>query len=158
MSGLDLNKMDLFAKKTPKMAPKPIDVMPATPKMVEEAIQKFDEEVVVEKKVQPRVEVKIQKPAPVVKNIIQNESRAKFDKFVPVTARISENEYMELKRVENQIMRNRSKGNFENRERITFNSVVRCLISNFLDKSENIDLSEINNEAELNERIRAMFQ
>ena len=153
MSGLDLEKMNLFSKKTPKPAPKPIEAMPATPKNVAKAVEQFDEEEFVEVKVQ----APIKKAAPMVQKRPQNESRAKFDKFIPITTRISEDEYMGLKGVENTIMRSRSKGNTEGRERITFNSVMRCLVTNFLEKSEGMDLSEIQNEAELNDRIKAMF-
>lgn len=157
MSGLDLNKMDLFSKKAPKAPPKPIEVTPTTTKGIEESIQKFDaEEVIV-----PKQQKAIQTPTPKITSkpqiVTKVESRAKFDKFVPVTTRISEDEYMGLKRVENQIMRNRSKTNSENRERITFNSVMRCLVANFLEKSDDIDLSEIQNEEILNERIKAIF-
>jgi hypothetical protein len=149
--------MDLFAKKAPKASPKPIEVVPATPRAIEESARKFDEEKELEVNLK-KAEKSIAPRAIVQPQIIaKNESRAKYDKFVPVTTRISEDEYMGLKRVENQIMRNRSKANPENRERITFNSVMRCLVANFLERSDDINLSEIQNEEILNERIKEMF-
>ena len=151
MSGLDAKSFDLFSKKPKTAPPKPIEVKPATPMNVQKAVEEFDaeEEVV--------VKAPVRKVAPIASKKLPVKSKAKFDTFVPVTTRISQEEYMGLKGVENTIMRSRTKGNTEGRERITFNSVMRCLIANFLENSENMDLAEINNEAELNERIKAMF-
>ena len=151
MSGLDAKNFDLFSKKPKAAPPKPIEVKPATPVNVQKAVEEFDteEELV--------LKAPVKKVAPIPPKKVQVQSKAKFDTFVPVTTRISQEEYMGLKGVENTIMRSRSKGNSENRERITFNSVMRCLVANFLENSESMNLAEINNEAELNERIKAMF-
>lgn len=152
MSGLDAKNFDLFSKKPKAAPPKPIEVKPATPVNVQKAVEEFDaEEGVV-------VKAPVKKVAQIAHKKIQVQSKAKFDTYVPVTTRISQEEYMGLKGVENTIMRSRTKGNSENRERITFNSVMRCLVKNFLEKSESTDLSEIQNEEELNDRIKAMFQ
>ena len=151
MSGLDAKSFDLFSKKPKAAPPKPIEVKPATTANVQKAVEEFDAE---EEAV---VKAQVKKVNPIAQRKVPVQSKAKFDTFVPVTTRISQEEYMGLKGVENTIMRSRTKGNSENRERITFNSVMRCLVKNFLEKSESSDLSEIQNEEELNERIREMF-
>lgn len=158
MSGLDISKMDLFGKKTLNTPQKPIEVLPVSSKVIQESVKKFDDEKIIQTTAKEFDKSQSNKLTSNPQVSVKNESRAKYDKFVPVTTRISENEYMDLKRVENQIMRNRSKTNAENRERITFNSVMRCLVSNFLLRSDDIDLSEIQNEEILNERITSMFQ
>jgi hypothetical protein len=158
MSGLDLEKMNLFSKKTPKITQKPIEAMPATSKNLKKAIENFEDEEVIKSSSQSLHQpLKVNAPVMNIPRSQPFESKAKFDKFIPITTRISQEEYMELKGIENTIMRSRSKGNNINRERITFNSVMRCLVKNFLEKSDAIDFSEINNEQELNERIKKML-
>ena len=86
-------------------------------------------------------------------------SLMKFETFVPLTFRIAEEHDLELKKIEHTIMRNRKKGlNTENRERITTNSVVRAMISNFLERAGDLDLSNIDNEEMLKERIEKIFK
>ena len=56
-------------------------------------------------------------------------------------------------------MRNRRKGqNADSRERITSNTVVRALIANFLDRVGDMDLSGIDNEEMLKERMEKVFK
>jgi hypothetical protein len=57
------------------------------------------------------------------------------------------------------IMRNRRKGqNTDSRERITSNTVVRALIANFLERVGDMDLSNIDNEEILRERMEKVFK
>lgn len=44
------------------------------------------------------------------------------------------------------------------RERITANSIIRCLIGNFLEKSPLFNLEGINNETELYKRVKRLFK
>ena len=86
-------------------------------------------------------------------------SKMKYESFVPLTFRITETQDLELKKIEHMIMRNRKKGvNSESRERITTNTVVRALIANFLDRAGDLDLSNIDNEEMLKERMEKVFK
>lgn len=131
MSGLNLDTMDLFNKKS-KPVMKPIEVS------------------------EPKSSAKI----PVSEKEVSDSSSAipKFEKFTPVTARISEENYIELKRIESLIMRSRTRSPGKRRERITANSVLRCLVSSFVERIEDIDLSEIHNESVLSQRIDGLFK
>ena len=83
----------------------------------------------------------------------------KFETFVAPTFRIPEEHDLELKKIEHTIMRNRKKGlNTENRERITTNTVVRAMIANFLERAGDLDLSNIDNEEMLKERLEKVFK
>jgi hypothetical protein len=83
----------------------------------------------------------------------------KFETFVAPTFRIPEAHDLELKKIEHTIMRNRKKGlNTESRERITTNSVVRAMIANFLDRAGDLDLSNIDNEEMLKERLEKVYK
>lgn len=144
--GLNVDGMDLFGGKKankPKIKPvvvkKPISVVEEAEE-VREQKQEIIEPVISQNKRQVKV-----------------KSKAKFDKFTPVTARITEDLYMDLKTLENRIMRSRSKSTNLKRERITTNSVLRCLISSFLERTEDLDISEIQNEEILADRIEKLF-
>lgn len=164
MSGLDKNSFDLFAPKKATSAPKPMVTKPATPKIIEEEITNFDEEMALEEAIEEKVVEIKSVPKTVVKTPFKAktktkfESKAKFDKFNPITIRMSDEEVMGLKQLENEIMRNRSRNTTEYKERITVNSIVRCLVSNFLENAESGNFSEIQNEEVLNERIKALFR
>jgi hypothetical protein len=83
----------------------------------------------------------------------------KFETFAAPTFRIPQEHDFELKRIEQTIMRNRKKGqNTDSRERITSNTVVRALIANFLDRVGDMDLSNIDNEEMLRERMERVFK
>lgn len=83
----------------------------------------------------------------------------KFETFAAPTFRIPEEHDFELKKIENFIMKNRKKGvNTASRERITTNSVVRALIANFLERAGDLDLSNIDNEEMLQERMEKVFK
>ena len=86
-------------------------------------------------------------------------SKMKYESFIPLTFRITENQDLELKKIEHMIMRNRKKGvNADSRERITTNTVVRAVLANFLDRAGDLDLSNIDNEEMLRERIEKVFK
>jgi hypothetical protein len=83
----------------------------------------------------------------------------KFETFVAPTFRIPESHDLELKKIEHFIMRNRKKGaNIDSRERITTNTVVRAMIANFLERAGDMDLSNIDNEEMLKERMEKIFK
>lgn len=83
----------------------------------------------------------------------------KFETFVAPTFRIPEDHDLELKKIEHFIMRNRKKGsNADTRERITTNTVVRAMIANFLERAGDLDLSGIDNEEMLKDRMEKIFK
>ncbi len=83
----------------------------------------------------------------------------KFETFVAPTFRIPEQHDLELKKIEHFIMRNRKKGNnSDSRERITTNTVVRAMIANFLERAGDLDLSNIDNEEALKDRMEKIFK
>jgi hypothetical protein len=83
----------------------------------------------------------------------------KFETFVAPTFRIPEQHDLELKKIEHFIMRNRKKGNnSDSRERITTNTVVRAMIANFLERAGDMDLSNIDNEEMLKDRMEKVFK
>ena len=83
----------------------------------------------------------------------------KFETFVAPTFRIPEQHDLELKKIEHFIMRNRKKGNnADSRERITTNTVVRAMIANFLERAGDLDLSNIDNEEMLKDRMEKIFK
>jgi hypothetical protein len=83
----------------------------------------------------------------------------KFETFVAPTFRIPESHDLELKKIEHFIMRNRKKGaNIDSRERITTNTVVRAMIANFLERAGDLDLSNIDNEEMLKERLEKVYK
>ena len=150
---LDMANFDLFSKNKQNIIQKPIVA----------AIKIEDQEI---ETTQGKVEMKRQEVAPVIQEIKANEQvqtigenkSPKYETFLPVTARILEAHALELKKIENTIMRNRKKAPCSDRERITVNTVMRCLISNFLERAGDLDLSNIDNETELNERLEKAFK
>lgn len=82
----------------------------------------------------------------------------KYESFLPVTLRLKEENFMDLKHIENSIMRSRSKTGNEDRERITSNSILRCLVTSFIDRIDLFDFEEIDNEEILNQRIQKIFK
>ncbi len=90
---------------------------------------------------------------------LDNAPLRKFETFVAPTFRIPEQHDLELKKIEHFIMRNRKKGNnADSRERITTNTVVRAMIANFLERAGDLDLSNIDNEEMLKERLEKVFK
>jgi hypothetical protein len=183
---LDVNNFNLFAKKSsPKPAPMPI--ASTTKEVIEKEIEKFDAEIVEAPIVLANSNNQTIEIAPVVKaveierfedvrpamvnvsaqmnnykNIEKNKETSplrKFETFAAPTFRIPQEHDFELKRIEQTIMRNRRKGqNTDSRERITSNTVVRALIANFLDRVGDMDLSNIDNEEMLKERMERVFK
>lgn len=152
---LDMANFDLFSKNKQNIIQKPIV-----------AALKIEEK---EKEIEPiqgKVEMKREEVVPVFHEIKANEQvqiieankSPKYETFLPVTARILEAHALELKKIENTIMRNRKKAPSSDRERITVNTVMRCLISNFLERAGDLDLTNIDNETELNERLEKVFK
>ena len=150
---LDMANFDLFSKNKQNIIQKPIVA----------AIKIEDQEI---ETTQGKVEMKREEVAPVIQEIKANEQvqtigenkSPKYETFLPVTARILEAHALELKKIENTIMRNRKKAPCSDRERITVNTVMRGLISNFLERAGDLDLSNIDNETELNERLEKAFK
>lgn len=183
MSGLDVNNFNLFAKKA---SAKPIPAAVNSKEIIEKEIEIFDNEVgeapvestkIINKPMDlapsiKAVEIERFQDAPQtmanitsnnhVKNIEKNKeitSLRKFETFAAPTFRIPQEHDLELKRIEQMIMRNRRKGqNIDSRERITSNTVVRALIANFLDRVGDMDLSNIDNEEMLKERMEKVFK
>jgi hypothetical protein len=112
-------------------------------------------EPVIEQTVKP---VKVESFVSSMKEASDESKVAKYETFLPVTARIPESQSMELKRMENTIMRSRSKSSNNDRERITVNSIMRCMITNFLERAGDLDLSDIDNEEMLRERMEKAFK
>ena len=172
MSGLDVNNFNLFAKKSsPKPSPVPVAV--TKDEVIEENLEKFQEEMIETAPIIKSVEIEkneLVRPAMInvsptmnsYRNIEKNKdtsSLRKFETFSAPTFRIPQEHDLELKRVEQNIMRNRRKGqNIDSRERITSNTVVRALIANFLDRVGDMDLSNIDNEEMLKERMEKVFK
>ncbi len=183
---LDVNNFNLFAKKS-SQKPAPIPVAATSKEVEEKEIEKFDDEIVETPiilansnsqtiEIPPVIKaVEIERfedirPAMVnvsthlnnYKNIEKNKETTtlrKFETFAAPTFRIPQEHDFELKRIEQTIMRNRKKGqNVDSRERITSNTVVRALIANFLDRVGDMDLSNIDNEEVLRERMEKVFK
>lgn len=151
MSGLNLDSMDLFNKKTvTKRSQVPVNNL-----KIEDEVEKLEP---VKVKAISRVEEESPtEERPVLKKS-KFKSKSKYDKYTPVTTRIGEDLYMELKKIENHIMRSRSKKSSFERERITSNSILRCLIASFIEREELIDFSEVQNEKILSDRIESIFR
>ena len=186
MSGLDVNNFNLFAKKSPtKTAPTPVAA--TTKEVVEREIEKFETEIIEAPMTLTNNNNQSIEIAPVIKaveierfedvrptmvNVSSNMNTyktseknketttlRKFETFAAPTFRIPQDHDFELKRIEQTIMRNRRKGqNTDSRERITSNTVVRALIANFLDRVGDMDLSNIDNEEMLKERMEKVFK
>ena len=184
MSGLDVNNFNLFAKKTSQ---KPVPVAATSKEVIEKEIEKFEAEIIeapmnlsntnnqtieippvikaveIERfeDVRPTM-VNVSSQVNNYKNVEKNKeitTLRKFETFAAPTFRIPQEHDFELKRIEQTIMRNRRKGqNADSRERITSNTVVRALIANFLDRVGDLDLSNIDNEEMLKERIEKVFK
>jgi hypothetical protein len=179
MSGLNVDNFNLFAKK-PAAKPAPLPVAATSQAVVEKEIEKFDLEtieapVVLAPTHQPMVEIErfeevrpnittvnVSSTTNTYKTVEKNKETTglrKFETFAAPTFRIPQDHDFELKRIEQMIMRNRKKGqNSDSRERITSNTVVRALIANFLDRVGDMDLSNIDNEEVLRERMEKVFK
>lgn len=150
---LDMANFDLFSKNKQNIIQKPIVT---SLKIEEKEIET----------IQDKVEVRREEAPPVIHEnmvkeqiqMVEENKSPKYETFLPVTARILEAHALELKKIENTIMRNRKKESNSSRERITVNTVMRCLISNFLERAGDLDLSNIDNETELNERLEKAFK
>lgn len=161
---IDMQNFDLFNKKKNPIAPKPVVV---TPTIIENPIIEEDEGIEIDLSPvhsdlvnEPVLEVsKPQVRVSEYKELATDENKtAKYETFLPLTARIVESQVMELKKLENQIMRSRSKSSKNDRERITVNTIMRCMISNFLERAGDLDLSSIDNEEILKERMEKAFK
>ncbi len=170
---LDVENFNLFGKKSNKTPARPIAVPVTSAKVVEEEINKFDAEIERFEEIQlaPVMDIEsFEKPMNTVIKAAELTLRApeknkddaplrKFETFVAPTFRIPEAHDLELKKIEHFIMRNRKKGNnADSRERITTNTVVRAMIANFLERAGDMDLSNIDNEEMLKERMEKVFK
>jgi len=101
----------------------------------------------------------LEKASETVKKIKIVESRANYEKLYPMALRVTSEQNLELKRLETLIMRNRVRDpeNTE-RERITANTIIRALLSNFINRSDDIDFSDIDNEEDLTSKIEKIFK
>lgn len=184
---LDVSNFDLFAKKT-KAAPLPLKpiakpVVEVTPEAIETPVlEAAPQEVLPQVEAQVETfERKIEEPRhtrplqdlltetfQTNQNVaeerkpdsftLREESKAKYETFLPITSRVREEDVQTLKKIENTIMRGRRKGGSESRERITTNSILRCVIANFLERANDLDLTNIENEAELKIRLDKAFK
>jgi hypothetical protein len=151
---IDKSSFDLFSKKTPETkAPEIQKIFEAqTPKVTERTV----EMPVVKNTIEERSFVPKVKNKMISKKI---EIRTnKYESFLPVTLRLKEENFMDLKHIENSIMRSRSKVTSEDRERITSNSILRCLVTSFIDRADLFDFEDIDNEIILNQRIQKLFK
>lgn len=185
MSGLNVDNFNLFAKKpSTKAAPRPVAI--TSEEVIEKEIKNFDSETknaspivessnIEQKEIIPTINaVEIErfddvKPVVLsssstntVKHIEKSKEQTtlrKFETFATPTFRIPEEHDFELKRIEQTIMRNRKKGQvIEGRERITSNTVVRALLANFMERVGDMDLTNIDNEEMLKERMEKIFK
>lgn len=152
---IDKSSFDLFNKKpvenkAPEVAvqktyeaqsPKPVETVMAIPAKI----------IYEEKTVAPKIKNKATYKRIEIKT-------NKYESFLPVTLRLKEENFMDLKHIENSIMRSRSKTGNEDRERITSNSILRCLVTSFIDRVDLLDFEEIDNEEILNQRIQKLFK
>jgi hypothetical protein len=156
---IDKSSFDLFSKKipenkyndtkTPEVQNSYVAQAPSvTEKTVEIPVVK---NIIEERPAVPKVKNKI-----ITKKI---EIRTnKYESFLPVTLRLKEENFMDLKHIENSIMRSRAKTTNEDRERITSNSILRCLVTSFIDRADLFDFEDIDNEVILNQRIQKLFK
>jgi hypothetical protein len=183
---LDVNNFNLFAKKSSAKAV-PMPIAATSNEVIENEIEKFDAELVEAPVMLTNNNNQTVEIAPVIKaveierfedvrpvmvnvstqvnnyknieKIKETTTLRKFETFAAPTFRIPQEHDFELKRIEQTIMRNRRKGqNTDSRERITSNTVVRALIANFLDRVGDMDLSNIDNEDVLRERMEKVFK
>lgn len=159
MSGLDTTNFDLFAKKPKKTNPLQQLVSEET-KSNDETIEVKKDEIANEK-LEHTTEVSNTRSKPLAhvndKYINNDKKIAKFETFKHVGVRITDEQELELKRIEQYIMRNRTKNKTE-RERITANSIIRCLIQSFIEVSDDLDLNEVHNEEILQVKIDKAFK
>jgi hypothetical protein len=141
---IDKSSFDLFSKKTsetkaPETTAHRIIETPVAKQVIEERI------------VAPKIKTKA------VSKKIETRTN-KYESFLPVTLRLKEENFMDLKHIENSIMRSRSKAGNDERERITTNSILRSLVTSFIDRIDLLDFEEIDNEEILNQRIQKLFK
>ncbi len=178
---LDVTSFDLFAKKT--KAPQPLKPIakPVVAEIEVEEVPVLQAAPQAEITLAPVAEIKVE-PIKEIKPLqdlltetfqtnhqfaetkkeesftLREESKAKYETFLPITSRVREEDVQTLKKIENTIMRGRRKGGGESRERITTNSILRCMIANFLERANDLDLTNIENEAELKIRLDKAFK
>ena len=181
MSGLNVENFNLFAKKSPAkpvQAPTPVvekEIIPVevakeittvkemdtpighteiTAAQMPVEIERFDDI----KPTTSRQYHEVETRAVHEKSLETNKIR-KFETFATPTFRIPQEHDLELKRIEQTIMRNRRRGQVvEGRERITSNTVVRALLANFIERVGDMDLTHIDNEEMLKERMEKVFK
>jgi hypothetical protein len=182
MSGLNVENFNLFAKKSPAkpvQAPAPIveEVIRPTEMAKEEItivkemntsagqteimvnqipveIERFDDIRPTTTRQYHEVETRV-----VPEKTQETNKIRKFETFATPTFRIPQEHDLELKRIEQTIMRNRRRGQvIEGRERITSNTVVRALLANFIERVGDMDLTHIDNEEMLKERMEKVFK
>lgn len=157
---IDKTSFDLFSKKTPETKNPEVVIQKTYETQAPKAAEKIPEKVfenpvikntVEERTVAPKVKTKI------ISKKLETRTN-KYESFLPVTLRIKEENFMDLKHIENSIMRSRSKNSNEERERITTNSILRTLVTSFIDRIDLLDFEDIDNEEILNLRIQKLFK
>ena len=182
MSGLNVENFNLFAKKSPAkpvQAPTPV----VEKEMIPVEIAKEEVTIVNEMKtamdhteiIATQIPVEIERFDDIKPNtnrqyhevetrVIHEKTQEtnkirKFETFATPTFRIPQEHDLELKRIEQTIMRNRRRGQvIEGRERITSNTVVRALLANFIERVGDMDLTHIDNEEMLKDRMEKVFK
>jgi len=97
----------------------------------------------VEKKKTPRINRPIKKP--------------KWKELEKVNVLMSDDQKDFLDDMSRRIMRSRSKGNKEGRERITSNTILRVLIDLLKDERKAFDYQDIENESSLKKRVTSLL-
>lgn len=100
-------------------------------------------------------------PAPSASITTQDPATApKWQQLDKVTVLLTAEEKEGIDRIARRLMKHRSnalKGK-QDKERITANSLIRCLIDVFLEKEESLELEIITSENEVREWVRKVFK
>ena len=88
------------------------------------------------------------------------ESPPKWKTMEKVTVLMTTEQRDVIEDTARRLMRFRSKGELpkEDKERITANTVLRALLSNFIDRISSLELASIQNEEELQDWLKKMFR
>jgi hypothetical protein len=160
---IDKASFDLFSKKAPETKP----AEPIIQKSFETQIPRNTERTadpIIEQKIEAHSRSSIEEKTTPLKIKSKTISKRvevktnKYESFLPVTLRLKQEDFMDLKHIENSIMRSRSKNGSEDRERITTNSILRSLVSSFINRADLFDFEDIDNEEILNQRIQKVFK
>jgi hypothetical protein len=97
--------------------------------------------------VQPQIETSVRNPADRIQ--APSKDKPKWESFTKVNALIGSEQKDFLDSLTKKVMRSRKGGE----ERITSNSILRCLVCVLEDRVEKLDLSGVSSEEDLRERL-----